>query len=76
MRGDWRGEGGEFIIADVETSPVDGGGGRWESGVGVPEERGDVAQVAGWMSVRAGHIHAHELASSPNLFPVSIRVRL
>lgn len=31
--------GREFIVADVESSPVDV---RWEDGVGVPEEGGGV----------------------------------
>ena len=39
-------EDGELILADVEAGPVDGGGGGGESGVGVPEKRGDVREVA------------------------------
>lgn len=38
-------EDGELILADVESGPVDRGGGGGESGVGVPEERGDVREV-------------------------------
>lgn len=41
-RGDGRGEGGEFVVADVEAGPVYGGGWGGEGRVGVPEERGDV----------------------------------
>lgn len=38
-------EDGELVLADVEAGPVDGGGGGGESGVGVPEKRGDVGEV-------------------------------
>lgn len=38
-------EDGELVLADVEAGPVDGGGGGGESGVGVPEEGGDVGEV-------------------------------
>ena len=40
------GEGGEFIIADIETGPVHGRGWRGEGCVGMPEERGDIGEVA------------------------------
>lgn len=51
--GDGRGKGGEFIIADVEAGPVDGGGGGWEGSICVPEERGDVGKVANLFVVSA-----------------------
>jgi hypothetical protein len=46
-RRNWRGQSRELVIANIETGPVDGR--RWgrEGGVGVPEEGGDVRQVAG-----------------------------
>lgn len=37
-RGRW-GAAGKFVVADVEAGPVDRGGRKGESGVGVPEER-------------------------------------
>lgn len=46
-RGCGRGpEDGEFVLSDVEAGPVYGGGGGGEGGVGVPEEGGDVGEVA------------------------------
>lgn len=41
-----RGESREFVIANVEAGPVHGRGWGRESGIGVPEEGGDVGQVA------------------------------
>lgn len=45
-RGDGRGKDWELVVADVEAGPVDGGGRGGEGGVGVPEEGGDVGEVA------------------------------
>ena len=41
---------GELVLADVEAGPVDGGGGAGEGGVGVPQQGGDVGEVAGSVS--------------------------
>lgn len=45
-RRNWRGESRELVIANIETGPVDGRRRGGEGGVGVPEEGGDVRQVA------------------------------
>jgi hypothetical protein len=45
-----RAECGEFILADVEACPVYGGRGGREGGVGVPEEGGDIGEVAVFIS--------------------------
>lgn len=43
---DGRGEGGKFVIANIESSPVDRGGWRRKRSECVPKEWGDVGKVA------------------------------
>lgn len=45
-RRNWRGESGELVIANIEAGPVHGRRWRGQGGIGVPEEGGDVRQVA------------------------------
>lgn len=63
------GEGREFVVANVEAGPVDRGRGGGEGGVGVPEEGGDVCEVADCVAciIRVSGSEGEIGGFSPNL---------